>query len=129
MTKEEKKNLASVLQMERTLIDQIYNACVANSKNFKVDYTPVAYVDLICDLAWQSLETQLTLSMARMEKPEEKKMIGDNLRLNETLLNSIKGNCKKNADSFHVDYVPLKFLKLTCDNAFKVVEKGLKGGN
>ena len=128
MTKEEKKNLDAVIQMEKTLVDNIFNACKENSENFEVDYTPITFIKVVCDLAQQGIESSLENSLQGITDKKVIKQVRNSLKLNKTMLTAIYNSCKKSADSFHVDYVPIKFLRMTCDSAFKVVETGLKQG-
>jgi hypothetical protein len=128
MTKEEKKNIAAVLKMQKTLIDSIYNSCKENAEIFEVNYVPTNYVGMIGDVALDSLTTSLEGNLKLMKDGKEKKMVEDILAMNAKAIDTIKSQSNKSAKDFNVDYVPIKVLKTICDNTWTVLESGLKEG-
>ena len=128
MTKEEKKNIASVLKMQKTLIDNIYNACAENAKIFEVNYVPVAYVKMMGGIATESISNSIKNDSKKIPDGPEKDTMTKVLELNDTMIDSINKACKLKAEEFHVDYVPIKLLRGICDLAWENIETGLKKG-
>lgn len=129
MNKEEKKNIDSVLSMNRTLVDNIYNACKENSDIFEVDYVPVLYLKLMCDTAQESITKGIEAGMNAADlSKRERRNTKEALGVTNIMLKEIHSVCFANSKAYHVDYVPVVFLKNVCDTTYSKLEKGLKKG-
>lgn len=129
MKKEEKENIEKVLSMNKTLIDNIYNACAENSEIFEVDYTPTAYLKMICEVAESSISKSINKGLASSGLTKtEKKLTKTVLQMVTSTLNNIQLACNTNAKTYHIDYVPIVFLKEICDKSYSKLETELKKG-
>ena len=128
MNEEKKKSIELILGMQKTLINNIYEACDQNAKIFEVDFVPVKFVGHIGDIATNSIASSLKGDVNLIKSEKNKEVVEIVLKLVVRAVETIKITCFENAEAYHVDYVPVKFLKTVCDKVFATLEKGLKDG-
>ena len=76
-----KKEIKAVLDMEKKLVDNIFNLCTTDTETVNV-----SYIKIICDISWSALNNGMNLSILKKDDLKKAQSV---LKLNKTMFDSI----------------------------------------